>query len=343
MSGFVAARLRRGPKRLPFLDARMSTATGDFRSERELIRRIGRELGVSANAAPSGALGSAPVIRFGDDMAQVALDSPTLIWTTDMLMDGTDFKSAEHGWRAIGRKAMAVNLSDCAAMAVVPVAALCAVSLNNVMTMDDALELFRGARDCGLQFACPIVGGDTNSWDSPTVICISLAARPDATAAPVGRDGARPGDRIYLTGPVGGSILGRHMTFDPRIEPALAIAREFHPHAMIDISDGLAIDLGRILELSGCGAELDEAGVKAAIHDDAARLFDRDGVSPLEHALHDGEDFELVVVLPPAANSETARRLGLIPIGRIVPDGFDLIHDDGRRSVIEPRGWEHFR
>lgn len=316
----------------------------ESKSETELIRRLRQQLTRPPGAGGGGTASAAAPSDFVDDMAAISVSDPSLLWTTDMLMDGVDFESARHGWYDIGRKAMAVNLSDCAAMAVRPISALSAVALNNNLSVDQALDLLRGAHEFGLRFGCPIVGGDTNSWDAPTVVSITIAARSDAGHSPVRRDGAQPGDRIYLTGPVGGSILGRHMSCEPRIETALAINRNLAPHAMIDISDGLALDLWRILEASGCGAALDATALDAAIHPDAFRLAQRDGRPPREHALHDGEDFELIVVLPAGIGPGEYEPLGLLPIGQTdAGPGLRLQHADGRRVPIERRGWEHFR
>ncbi len=307
------------------------------RGELELVRRL-REL-----LQPAGGAGT-PLVGFGDDMSLLAAGPEPLLWTVDMLMDGVDFDSTVHAWRAVGRKAMAVNLSDCAAMAAVPVGALCAVALNNALAMDDALELVRGAHELGLRFGCPIVGGDTNSWDAPTAISISIAARCASGCQPVCRNGARPGDRIWLTGPVGGSLVGRHMSFEPRIAQALEINRRLAPHAMIDISDGVALDLGRIVEASGCGAIVEEAALDAAIHPDAIRLAARDGRPPRAHALEDGEDFELIVVLAPDAPAAECARLGLLPLGAAVAEqGLWLATAGGQREALPIRGWEHFR
>lgn len=310
------------------------------KGEREFIRRLRAALGppLGDSATPG------TPEDFVDDMAAVPGTSDGLLWTVDMLMDGVDFDSSRHAWQDIGRKAMAVNLSDCAAMAARPVAALCAVALNNRLSLDDAIALHRGAHDCGLRFGCPIVGGDTNSWDAPTAVSISVVARVEAGRAPVRRDGARPGDLVFLSGPVGGSILGRHLTFAPRVELALELNRRLQPHAMIDISDGLALDLWRILEASQCGATLDAAALDAMVHPDARRLAQQDGRPAREHALHDGEDFELLVVLPPSVKADVCAALGLQPVGHIT-DGHELflVEPDGRRSPIAPRGWEHFR
>ena len=161
---------------------------------------------------------------------------------------------------------------------------------------------------------------------------------------PVRRDGAQPGDRVWLTGPVGGSILGRHMTFEPRIAAALEINRRLRPHAMIDISDGLALDLGRILEASGRGAVIESDRLDAAIHDDARRLAADDGQPPRDHALHDGEDFELIAVLPADAAESECAGLGLLPLGVITAEaGLYLEEGDDGRQPIPIRGWEHFQ
>ena len=305
------------------------------KGELEFIRRI-RPLLEQA--------GDATVLGIGDDMAVLPFPADRLLLTTDMIMDGVHFRSEQHSWRQIGYKAMAINLSDCAAMAVRPVAALCALSLQDTLSMDDALEIMSGVRDCGRKFACPIVGGDTNSWSAPTVVCITVAAQPDGDRPPVRRSGARPGDSLCLSGPVGGSLLSRHLTPEPRIETALEINRTLEPHAMIDISDGLAVDLWHMLDESGCGALLDETALTPMIHPDAHRRAAQDGATPRAHALHDGEDFELLIALPPSVTDEQLRGLGLTRIGRFTDEtGCRLQTEDGARIDIERRGWEHFR
>ncbi|MEW6199504.1 MAG: thiamine-phosphate kinase [Planctomycetota bacterium] len=303
------------------------------RGEIELIRRL-RPL-LDRPDSPVG---------FGDDMGVLECPGQPVLWAVDMLMDGVDFDSRVHEWAAIGRKAMAVNLSDCAAMGAQPVAALCAVALSNALTMDDAVALVRGAHEFGLRFGCPVVGGDTNSWDSPTVISVSIAACCEPGCQPVRRNGARPGDRLWLTGPVGGSLLGRHLTFEPRVAAGLEINRRLRPHAMIDISDGLALDLGRVLEASGCGAVLDEVNLDALIHPNATQMSGTDGRSPRDHALHDGEDFELIVALPPETRESECSALGLSPLGYVTGEpGLRIQAADGRLEAVEIRGWEHFR
>lgn len=305
------------------------------RGELEFLRRLRPLLAGSETRSDMA-------VPFGDDMAGLP-DDPGLLWTVDMLMDGVDFDSARHGWHAIGRKAMAANLSDCAAMGVQPVAALCAVALHDRLPMDDALALHTGAHEMGLRYNCPVVGGDTNSWAHPTAISITVAARALPDWPPVRRNGARPGDRIWLTGPVGGSILGRHMTFEPRVELGLELNRRLRPTAMIDISDGLALDLSRVLDASGCGAVIDPTALEAAVHADALQLAAQDGRPAREHALYDGEDFELIAVLPPETTAQDCRALGLLPLGVIISEAGLFLEERGQRIPLAIRGWEHFR
>jgi thiamine-monophosphate kinase len=209
--------------------------------------------------------------------------------------------------------------------------------------MNEALEILAGAVECGAEYDCPVVGGDTNSWDHPTVISITVAGRCPPDIQPVRRDGARVGDRLAVTGPLGGSILGRHLTFRPRITEGLRLARELHVHALIDISDGLALDLSRICEASGCGAVLEPGLLDAAIHADARLLASRDGRSPREHALEDGEDFELLAAIPGGVPDEQLHALGLLPLGRFAGEtGIWLDAPEGRQPVTV-RGWEHFK
>ena len=318
---------------------RMNTPSEDMlplaeaKGERALIRQL------AARIPADGA-----AVGFGNDLARLETTPDGLLWSVDMLMDGVDFESGRHGWAEIGYKAMAVNLSDCAAAATQPVAALCAVALNDQMSSSDALALFDGAAACGRVFGCPIVGGDTNSWDRPTVISITVAARAETGQKAVTRDGARPGDRIYVSGMVGGSLLGRHLHPEPRIELALRLNRETKPHAMIDISDGLALDLSRVCEASGCGARLDEAALDAVIHPDAVQRGAQTGKPPREHALYDGEDFELIVALPPSVPRGVCEQMGLLPLGEMIAgSGLELRSAAGDTEPLEIRGWEHFR
>ena len=238
------------------------------------------------------------VIRaIGDDCAVIRPgEGVDLLVTTDMLMDGRHFQLAEAGAEAVGYKALGVNLSDIAAMAGVPRSATVAVALPKHDAESVAKGLHRGMMQLASEFNVALIGGDTNAWDGPLVISITVLGETTASGT-VLRSGARPGDVICVTGPLGGSLAGRHLHPQPRIREARAIHSLAPIRAMIDISDGLASDLGHILKESGfLGALLEEAIIP--IHPDVRHLAAND-MPQLDHALTDGEDFELCLVLDP--------------------------------------------
>jgi thiamine-monophosphate kinase len=277
----------------------------------------------------------------GDDTAALRLTPgrPTLA-TTDMLLEGSCFRLDEAGPRRVGRKAMAVNLSDIAAMAGRPVAALPSVGLPRRGGRSLAEELYAGMREVADEFETPVVGGDTNTWDGPLVISVTVLGEASGSG-PVGRGGARPGDWLLATGSFGGSILGKHLDFTPRVREALRLHELVTLHAMIDVSDGLAADVWHVCEESRCGAVLRAESVPIA---EAARAM-TDALSPLDHALGDGEDFELVFAVTP----EEGRKLieaqpvpgtTLTRIGECVESGLWL-EEGGARRPLEPRGYVH--
>src|SRR5262249_8863293 len=136
--------------------------------------------------------------------------------TTDMLLEGSHFRIAETGPERVGRKAMAVNLSDIAAMAGRPVAAVISVGLPRQGAGDLAEGLYAGLRGMADEFGVAIIGGDTNTWDGKLAISVTLLGQP-TPPGPVRRAGAGPGDWLLVTGPMGGSILGRHLNVTPRV------------------------------------------------------------------------------------------------------------------------------
>ncbi len=228
----------------------------------------------------------------GDDAAALAAPPAPLLVTTDMLLEGSCFLLAEAGPRRVGRKAMSVNLSDIAAMAGRPLAAVVSVGLPRQGGRALAEELYLGLREAGDPFDTPVVGGDTNTWDGPLVISVTLLGEA-VPPGPVRRSGARVGDRLLVTGSFGGSILGKHLDFTPRVREALALLAAAPLHALIDVSDGLAADVRHVCAESGVGAVLRAE----AIPIDPAVSRMGDGRPPLEHALGDGEDFELVLAV----------------------------------------------
>ncbi len=284
----------------------------------------------------------------GDDAA--VLRPPALrrtVITVDMLMEGTDFiLGSDCSPQAVGHKALAVSLSDLAAMGARPEAAVVAVALPK--HGGDALGrgIQAGVELLAAEHGVVLAGGDTNAWDGPLVIS-TTAIGSVAPGAAWRRDGARPGDLLVVTGAFGGSLLGRHLDVKPRVKEALFIAQGFPVHAAIDCSDGLSLDLARMMAASGTRGVMRLADVP--IHPDAVRRAARDGGTPLDRALGDGEDFELILALSADAAHRLVAAAGTPPLDLqitvigVVEEGAGLVAEaaDGSRSPLEPRGFVH--
>ena len=287
-------------------------------------------------------------VGIGDDCA-VLETSPgsKLLVTTDMLMDGRHFQLEIDGPEAVGVKAMGVNLSDIAAMAGVPRAAVVAVALPRDAAVAIAQGVHAGLQKMAEKYEVDLIGGDTNAWAGPLVISLTVLGET-TSRGPVLRSGARPGDVIMVTGPLGGSLYrGRHLRPEPRLREALALHEAAELSAMIDISDGLSSDLTHILEESGgLGAMLEASGIP--VHPDAALQSRGDGIPAIEHALNDGEDFELCLTVAPELAQKVLdnppQSVTLFRVGVVTPEpGLRLRHSDGRIVPVLPRGFDHFR
>lgn len=287
----------------------------------------------------------------GDDMAMVAIGGVDLLVAVDQLVAGRHVDLARTPLSLVGRKAITRSLSDVAAMAATPVATLAAVTLPSDFADERAKELFDAMRETAAHYHCPLVGGDIachSSKDHPLVCSTTVFAQPAAPGRqPVTRAGARVGDRVWVTGELGGSMgpdgLGRHLTFEPRIDEAIALAETLGDelHAMIDLSDGLGRDLGHIAVMSSVRIEVD-------VH----RLPCRNGLD-WRRAVTDGEDYELCFT----AGGNVPGELGNLPIteiGRVMaalapetpspdlPDTWPLTFIDGSTRVRgDQLGWEH--
>lgn len=289
-----------------------------------------------------------PLLRLGpgDDAAVLRMAGvDECVVTVDLVSDHVDFELSEVDPRRVGHKLLAVNLSDIAAMAARPLAAVVALLLPRSGGMRLAVELYEGLLPLAERYGVAIAGGDTNSWDGPLAASVTVLGQVTARG-PLVRGGARPGDRVLVTGAFGGSILGRHLDFEPRVREALLLNERYVLRAGIDCSDGLAIDLGHLAEESGCGAVVRPADVPVA--DDARRLAERlgDGSTPLEHAMGDGEDFELILAVAP---DEAARLLADQPLDVPVTEIGQFIETpglwqsdaSGGRQPLAVRGWQH--
>ena len=287
--------------------------------------------------------GEGVLVGIGDDAAHVGCTGGGYLATTDMLLEGTHFEPSTP-WRFVGRKGMAVSLSDIAAMGGIPRYALCAVGISDEMEPGDARELFRGMHEAAREFDCQVVGGNVSSWGLGTVVCTTVMGEV-AGRKPLCRNGARVGDAIVVTGELGGSLAGRHLHFTPRVAQGIHLSRNYEVHSCIDVSDGLGQDMGRILEESGVGALIRAGAVP--VSDAAVKAAASSGKTPLEHALSDGEDFELLFTMPQAQarllQGDGAFGVKVSVIGEVVERGYLLENADGTRSEFRPQGYVHFR
>lgn len=246
-------------------------------------------------------------LGIGDDAAILAGSNDDWVVTTDTLMDGVHFRANEVSAVRIGRKLIGVNLSDLAAMAADPVAVFLSLCLPRNASQQIAADIFEGVCQVAERYGISLAGGDTNCWDGPLVVGLTAVGKTAEGSAWV-RSGALPGDAIIVTGPLGGSILGKHFDFEPRLQLAQTIRSRIPIHAAMDISDGLSTDLLRMCDASHCGAVLDLAEIPFT--EQAQQLSMTSGKTPVEHALGDGEDFELLLAVAEADLPELTALIG---------------------------------
>ncbi|MBK8269418.1 MAG: thiamine-monophosphate kinase [Planctomycetes bacterium] len=323
------------------------------KSENNLVAWIAERLG-KANASED----SLP-IGIGDDMAMIRPGGAGVLIAADMLMDGVDFDSAIHEPERIGRKALAVNLSDCAAMAVQPRYALVSLALPNGWSMGQAQRLYVGMEELAKRYGVRIIGGDTNSWDKPMVIDVTVVAEPWPGVRPVTRSGMKQNDILVVTGNLGGSISGHHLDFEPRVLEAKWLAEKLgdNLHAMMDISDGLSIDAMRMCDASGSGIEFNRSMLESVASRSALAAAKGDPEKTLNHVLNDGEDFELLFAVDANAWTELREspegRKTISPhvsprytgVGRALHEpGVWLCNGMGiEKTPITAAGWQHFK
>jgi thiamine-monophosphate kinase len=275
-------------------------------------------------------------IGIGDDMAQCRLPrGDSVLITTDMLLDGTHFDTKKHTLEQIGYKSMAASLSDCAAMATIPLAAVVAVALPRNFGAENLKKLHKGILAAAEKYNCPLIGGDMTSWDKPLAINVTMLSTV-AKTKPVQRSTAKIGDLVCVTGSLGGSLAGRHLNFEPRLKESLEIAKA-GANSMMDLSDGLSTDLNHICRLSGKGAILEADKIPVSKESKG-----------LNGALNDGEDFELLFTIP-AKNFEKLKmywqfKTRITAIGKITKEKEVKIKmSNGKINILKPSGYDHLK
>jgi thiamine-monophosphate kinase len=279
------------------------------------------------------------VVRgIGDDTAVISWSKDKyLLFTCDMLVEDTHFRLKEATPFQIGWKALSRNISDIAAMGGVPRYALVSCAVNPAMRVSFTDGIYKGLRAAAARFGVNIVGGDT-SRSKKLVMDVSLLGEVEKDCL-VTRDGAREGDVIFVTGAIGGASKGRHLNFIPRLEESRRLVKGFRISSMIDVSDGLLLDLWRILKASGVGAQIYESTVPLSREADS-----------FERGIREGEDFELLFTM----SVKEARRFfkTLLPkmktpvtlIGEVLgrKTGLILRRRTGREKRLDAKGFTHF-
>jgi thiamine-monophosphate kinase len=325
--------------------------------EKELIDRIAAIIGKSFRHDV--------LISIGDDTAVVrGSGDARLLYTCDMQVQGVHFDLSVITPYQLGRRAMAVNLSDMAAMGAEPQYALVSIAVPSSLAVTDFEELFKGMKRIGDEYGTAIIGGNLSSSAGNFVIDVFLTGR--AARKVYTRSGAKVGDDIYVTGSLGGSLAGlqamgafgkkavdqyrdlvaKHLEPIPRLRVSSLLAQYDIVTAMTDVSDGLSTDLAHICEASGVGAEIQLKGVP--IHNELAAFAQATGVDPIPMALHGGEEYELLFTSKAGSEavlSEIARQssVPITAIGRVVERESGLRLIDGENvTALEPKGWSHF-
>ncbi|MCC6512044.1 MAG: thiamine-monophosphate kinase, partial [Pirellulaceae bacterium] len=223
-------------------------------------------------------------LGIGDDAAILDGGHGDVVVTTDSLLDGTHFKLSEVQARRVGHKLVNVNLSDLAAMGAEPEALFVSLCLPSERSDQIAAEIFEGVCEAAEKFHCAIAGGDTNCWRGPLALHLTAIGRTTGSGVWT-RSGAQADHAIVVTGALGGSLLGKHLDFLPRLDWVRKVRGHINVRAAMDISDGLTIDLLRLCNASGCGAVLDMDSIPISAA--ATQLAEQSGRSPLDHALGD--------------------------------------------------------
>ena len=301
-------------------------------------------------------------IPFGDDVSAYEIGNSNLaVLKTDMLVDKTDVPPKMNLWQA-SRKAIIMNISDFAAKGVKPLAILVSLGLPRTLKEKDIEQIGRGLNAGAREYGAYIIGGDTNEA-SDLVISLSLfgMAKKDELTL---RSGAKPGNLVAVTGSFGKTAAGLKILLDSleaaskirkilvesvlmphaRLKEGLTLSKTKAVTAAIDSSDGLAWSLHEIANASKVGFLIN----KLPIAKEAEEFAEINRLDPLELTLYGGEEYELVLTIKPnlwRKAKKAVEKVGgkLLSIGKVTAERQVLIEIDGKRRVVEPRGWEHFK
>jgi len=301
-------------------------------------------------------------VAFGDDVSGCDLGNGRLaILKTDMLVDKTDVPPSMNLWQ-VARKTVVMNISDFAAKGVKPIAMLVSLGLPIKLTRRDIEEIGKGLNAGAREYGAYIIGGDTNEA-SDLVISLSLFGIAEKNTLML-RSGTKPGDLVAVTGSFGKTAAGLKILLDglkapgeirkilvesvlmphARLKEGLALSKTKAVTAAIDSSDGLAWSLHEIANASNVGFLIN----KLPIAEEVEEFAEINRLDPLELTLYGGEEYELVLTIKPnlwRKAEKAVEEVGgkLLSIGKVTAERQVLIEINGKRRVVEPRGWEHFK
>lgn len=308
--------------------------------ESELLQRIAERSAGMSSAFPHVLLGP------GDDCAAVRPPGGAMLLTVDQVIERRHFVPGTP-LDLVARKAVARSISDLAAMGATPWCALATGALPAGFPQSDADALCASIKKWSEHWRCPMVGGDLATMpdaSSPLTLTVTAIGVAHTSGHVVTRAGAKPGDHVYVTGALGDSFdratgLGRHLTFEPRLREATWLLDTFGSriHAMIDLSDGLGRDAGRVASASGVRIELDADAIPRNA-----------GVADWRAAASDGEDYELLICIDPSAaapsacpGADAATPTPLRRIGTVAPGHGCVVRSAAGCFDAEALGWEH--
>jgi thiamine-monophosphate kinase len=303
--------------------------------ERRLIAGIRRWLGRASPKSPFG---------IGDDCAVIPPAKNHQLVTTDPVISGRHFDDTVSA-RAVGAKLLKRNLSDIAAMGGKPVAAVVSLALAPETSVAWLRGFYLGLAACARQYRVKIVGGDITEGPAGFVGAFLTLHGESTGRRVVTRTGARFGDHLYVTGSLGGSLLGHHHRFSPRLAEGVWLARRNEVRAMMDVSDGLAKDLAALTP-AGLAPALDASAIPISA---ATRRSARQSkLSPLHHALCDGEDYELLIVVRAGTGRvrlerDWQKQFPKLPLSHLGQFARKNHLPAGALRLADYRGYEHLR
>jgi thiamine-monophosphate kinase len=338
--------------------------SGFHRSEFDFINGLRQRVAWKSQSLIAG---------IGDDAAVFRSSSgKDTVITADLLVEDIDFRRTTTPPYLLGHKALAVSLSDVAAMGSRPLWSMISIGVpEDVWETDFVERLYDGVLDLANRYGVQLIGGDT-SRTTESIVIDSIVSGECAAGTSIMRTGAMPGDEIFVTGSLGGAAAGlrliergahlaeqnlgdddsqkldhvllRQLRPEPRVGWGIVLGEERLATSMIDLSDGLSSDLNRLCTASGVGALIDSSLLP--IDERVTELCGRRALDPLQLALHGGEDFELLFTVKPVDANRLPRKVDGVGIKRIgqITAAFEgvKISEGARIWELQPGGWKHF-